>query len=63
MGISIDVDFEFTRRGLKLRTSSSSDYMNTEEFLQKCKIGYFTFNPNPGNFVKYVLRGLPPSNE
>ena len=61
--IGKDVDFEYTRRGLEVRTSSSADYRNTEEILQKCKIEYFTFNPKPGNFVKYVLRGLPPSTE
>jgi len=58
-----DASFEYTRRGLKVRTNSSVDYRNTEEFLQKCKVEYFTFDPKPGNFVKYVLRGLPPSTE
>ena len=55
MVIDKDVDFEYTRRGLKVRTSSSADYRNTEDTLQKCKIEYFTLNPKSGNFVKYVL--------
>jgi hypothetical protein len=58
-----DVDFEYTRRGLKVRTNSSSDYKNTEEFLHKWKMEYFAFNPKPGNYVKCVLMGLPPSTE
>ena len=40
-----EASFEYTRRGLKVRTSTSADYRNTEEFLQKCKVEYFTFDP------------------
>jgi hypothetical protein len=61
--ISKDVNFACTRRGLKVRTSSSSDYRNTEEFLHQCKIESFTFNYKPGNFEKYVLGSLNSSTE
>ena len=37
------------------------EYAAAKEILKKEGIEYFTYNPNPGSTIKFVLRALPPN--
>jgi Arginine methyltransferase-interacting protein, contains RING Zn-finger len=57
------VTFEYTAGGLKIRPESKSDHHNIVVFLKGKGVEYFTFNPNPEQNMRFVLRGLPPNTE
>ena len=37
------------------------EHAATTQLLNHQKVEYFTYDPNPGTTIKYVLRGLPPN--
>jgi hypothetical protein len=47
--------------GLKIRTSIAPDHQCVCKFLDSNDVEFYTFNPNPAQQVKYILRGFPPS--
>ena len=53
------VSFEYTSAGLKIRPGTKSNHANVVTFLEDSGVEFFTFNPNPGQQIRYVLRGLP----
>lgn len=42
---------------------SAADHQNVARYLVGRGTEFYTFNHNPGQMVKFVLRGLPPSTE
>ena len=57
------VTFEYAASGLKIRTSNAADHQSVVRYLDGRGVEFYTFDPNPGQMVKYILRGLPPSTE
>ena len=57
------VSFEYINEGPKIRPGSKADHINIVTFLRECVVKLYTFNPNPEQQIRYVLRGLPPSND
>ena len=55
------VSFEYQRYGLRIRTNSATDHKNIIDLLKREGVEYYTFNPNPGHVIKFIMRGLPPS--
>ena len=55
--------FEYTIGGLKIRTSTAADHQSVCTVLDNKDAEFYTFNPNPAQQVKFILRGLPPSME
>ena len=53
--------FEYSAGGLKIRTSTPADHKSVCNFLDGKGAEFYTFNPNPAQQVKFILRGLPPS--
>ena len=52
--------FEYQRHGLRFKTNTASDHKNIIDLLKREGAEYYTFNPNSGQIVKFVMRGLPP---
>jgi len=57
------VSFEYTGAGLKIRPGTQSDHTSVVTFLRDSGVEFYTFNPNPEQQIRYVLRGLPPSTD
>ena len=57
------VSFEYTQGGLKIRPQIKADHTAVMTFLKEQEVEFFTFNPNPVNQAKFVLRGLLPNTE
>ena len=58
------ITFENAANGLKIRTSNNAaDHQSVARYLEGRGTEFYSFNPNPGQMVKYILRGLPPSTE
>ena len=55
------VSFEYQRYGLRIKTNTITDHKNIIDLLKREGVEYYTFNPNPGQIVKFVMRGLPPT--
>jgi len=53
--------FEYVATGLRVQTKTLVEHAATTQLLNHQKIEYFTYDPNPGTTIKYVLRGLPPN--
>ena len=51
--------FEYVATGLRVQTKNKVEHATTTETLKKEGIVFFTYNPNPGSTIKFVLRGLP----
>ena len=58
-----EIKFEYVRGGLKIRTLGrpTADHKAVSSKLKQGWVEYFTYNPTPGQSVKYILKG-PPSN-
>ena len=61
--INGQISFEYVASGLKIRTSNAADNQNVVRYLDGRGAESYTFDPNPGQMVKFVLRSLPPSTE
>ena len=57
------VTFEYNSNGLKVRTATNADHNKITNFLKDHGVEFYSFNPNPMQQVKFLLRGLPPSME
>ena len=55
------VTFEYTTSDLNVRCAFKLDHSNIIWLLKDSGVKYYTFNPNPGQQIRYVLKGLPPS--
>ena len=56
------VSIEYIHGGLKIRTSVEANDKAVLTFHRDRGENFFTFHPNPIYQVRYVQRGLPPSN-
>ena len=56
-----EINFEYVRGGLKIRTFGAADHKAVISKLKEGGIEYFTFNPNPGQSAKFILKGPPPN--
>ena len=50
-------------RGLKIRTDTLADINSVSNYLDGRGTEFYTFDPNPGQEVKFILRGLSPSTD
>ena len=57
------ISFEYAANGLKIRTMNATDHHNVARYLVGRGTEFYTFNPNQGQMVNYILRGLPPPTE
>ena len=55
------VTFEYARNCLSIKTTTAADHMKISQMLRDAGVEFYTYDPNPGQNIKYVLRGLPPS--
>jgi len=53
--------FEYVATGLRVQTKNQVEHAAATETLKREGIEFFTYNPNPGSTIKFVLRGLPPN--
>ena len=53
--------FEYVATGLRVQTKTLVEHAATTQLLNQQKVEYFTYDPNPGTTIKFVLRGLPPN--
>ena len=54
------VSFEYQRYGLRIKTNSATDHKTIIDLFKREGIEFYTFNRNPGQLVKFAMRGLPP---
>ena len=52
------VSFEYTSGGLNIRTRTNN-HMKIINFFREYWVEFYFFNPNPGQQVRYVVRGFP----
>ena len=55
------VNFEYARNGLRIKTTTAADHLKISQMLRNAGVEFNTYDPNPGQNIKYVMRGLPPS--
>ena len=55
------VTFEYARNSLRIKTTTAADHLKISQMLRHAGVEFYTYDPNPGQYIKYVLRGLPPS--
>ena len=51
---------DYAARGLKIRTDTLADFNSVSTYLDGRGTEFYTFEPNPGQKVKYILRVSPP---
>ena len=55
------VNFEYARNGLRIKTTTAADHLKISQMLRNAGVEFYTYHPNLGQNIKYVMRGLPPS--
>ena len=51
--------FEYAARCLKIRTDTLADFNSVSTYLDGRGTEFYSFDPNRGQQVKYILRGYP----
>ena len=52
--------FEYVATGIRVQTKNQVEHAAATETLKREGIEFFTYNPNPGSTIKFVLVGVPP---
>ena len=51
----------YNTQGLRIQCSTQEDYMTLQQLLTTNKLQFFTYMSSKQNYVKVILRGLPPN--
>ena len=53
------ISFEYAASGLEIRTSDAADHQSVARYIDGWGTKLYTVNPNPGEMMKFILRGSP----